>query len=170
MINYLVITRRNAFRFTWIVRFCSYVTRYQYDAKSRLTGKSKSWMYFLIILTDSNTYSLQSETRIYIVQACYICILTERAILTRRYFFLYAQCGNCKIQGDMVLMPTHSVFIERYDGIDFIHFYILQDVLCNRVCWPLYSLIVRQLAAPAHLSDYYTGDSYLYFIVSSSHI
>ena len=50
------------FWFTLIVRFCSYVTRYQYEAESRLTGKSKIWMYFLIILTDSNTYNLQSAT------------------------------------------------------------------------------------------------------------
>lgn len=79
------------------------------------------------------------------------CMRIERAILTRRYFFLYAQRGDRKIQGDMILVPAHSVFVERHDGIDSIHFYVLQDALGNRVRWPLYALIVRQLAAPAHL-------------------
>lgn len=45
---------------TLIVCLCSCVTKYQYEAESKLMGKSRSWMYFLTILTDSNTYSLQS--------------------------------------------------------------------------------------------------------------
>jgi len=66
-------------------------------------GKSKSWMYFLIMLTDSNTYSLQSGTIIdtmieFIIDlARSIRSIKKCGILTRRYFVLDTKCGNREV-------------------------------------------------------------------------
>jgi len=99
--EWLIINR--TFWFTLIVRFCSYVTIYQYEAESRLTGKSKSWMYFLIILTDSNIYSLQSEIELTLYQS---------AIFVRQLNERYWQGGT--------FFSMHNAAIAKYKEIWFL--------------------------------------------------